>query len=175
MYQLPSVSEQFAAALSALIPFLLAVGLVSAGIWKFIQYLYRWRYDGQIEQLETALRVAKEWNGIQKERQDASDKTVNKLADDLEAVRTKLAAQGAGEAEAVLDLTPLDEGVKTLQLEVKSASEANTAVDEALRRGATVTGSGGLSFSRPSAAIQASPADWGAFRNRMNPLARKRG
>jgi hypothetical protein len=47
MYQLPSLSEQFAAAFSALIPFLLAVGFVGVGVWKFIQYLYRWRYDGQ--------------------------------------------------------------------------------------------------------------------------------
>jgi hypothetical protein len=142
---MPTISDQFAAAFSALIPFTLAVLAVTAMIWRAFQ----WRYDGVIEKLNAMLRLAAEENRIQKERQ-------TDLATDLAAAEKKLdefvKVKGA---EGAPDLKPLKQDLSKLRLAVESASQANTAVDEALRRGATVTGAGSLTFSQPSAAIRA--------------------
>jgi hypothetical protein len=50
---LPTVSEQFAFALSAPLPFAMAVLAVAVVIWGLIRWLYQWRYDGVIEKLGT--------------------------------------------------------------------------------------------------------------------------
>ena len=44
-----SVDQQFAAVFGALVPFLLAVSVVAAGIWTAIAWAYGWRYGGTIE------------------------------------------------------------------------------------------------------------------------------
>jgi len=49
-----SVDQQFAAVFGALVPFLLAVSVVAAGIWTAIAWAYGWRYGGTIEHLEAA-------------------------------------------------------------------------------------------------------------------------
>jgi hypothetical protein len=47
------------------------------------------------------------------------------------------------------DVKPLVQDLSKLTVQLDQLSLANTAVDEALRRGATVTPTGSLTFSRP--------------------------
>jgi hypothetical protein len=120
---LPSLARRF--------PFFLAVIAVGYGIWQVIRWLYQWRYDGVIEQLNAMLRLAAEDNRIQKARQAESDALAKKLTAEIETKR----------AEAAPDFKSVSEDLSKLRLAVESAGRANTAVDETLRRGATLAGS----------------------------------
>jgi hypothetical protein len=70
-----------------------------------------------------------------------SDAVAKKLTEDLAAAEKKLGefVKTKG-AEGAPDLQPLKQDLSKLTLAVESATKANTAVDEALRRGAIATG-----------------------------------
>ncbi len=125
------VSGQFAAALSAPLPFLLAVLAVSLAIWGALRWAFHWRYDGVIEQLNATLRLIAEENRIAKERRADLAATVKELNDEIASLKD------------LKDVQPLIQDLSRLTLAADSQlaqlGKANTAVDDALRRGATFT------------------------------------
>lgn len=128
-----SAADQFAAVLSAPLPFALAVVAVAVLIWKAIQWAYQWRYDGVIEQLNAMLRLAAEENRKEKDKQNELAATVKKLE--------------SQEAKKGADQSPV---FKDLSKQLIELSRANTAVDDALRRGFSVTPAGALYSGFPT-------------------------
>jgi hypothetical protein len=121
-----SVSDQFAAVLSAPLPFGLALLAVSVAMWGGLKWAFHWRYDGVIEQLNATLRLIGEENRIAKE-------TEAKLTAKVKELET---GDFKDRKDVIQDLSRL-----TAQL-----GQANTAVDDAVRRGATLTIGGSPMF-----------------------------
>jgi len=90
-----SVDQQFAAVFGALVPFLLAVSVVAAGIWTAIAWAYGWRYGGTIEHLEAQLRLVAEERRIASNRENALASTVDSLKTTVESLTAELAKSKA--------------------------------------------------------------------------------
>jgi hypothetical protein len=142
---MPSVDQQFAAVFGAPVPFGLAVFVVAIAIWKAIAWAYGWRYGGTIEKLEAMLRLVAEERRTASDRENTLASTVDSLkatADslkaELEKSKIKIEAKVARQLET-----------STIQLATDFARlrEANTGIDEALRRGAAVTTMGSSMFT----------------------------
>jgi len=123
-----NILDQFAAVLSAPLPFLLALLAVSIAILGVLRWAFHWRYDGVIEQLNATLRLIAEENRIVKERRADLAATVKELNDKIAGFKDRK------------DVQPLIQDLSKLTLAADSQlaqlGRANTAVDDALRRGA---------------------------------------
>jgi hypothetical protein len=136
-----SVADQFGAALSAPVPFLLAVVAVGIVIWKVIQWAYGWRYGGTIEKLEAMLRLVAEERRIASDRENALASTVDSLkatVAELENSKPKIEFKTARQLES---------GTAELATNFARLRQANTAIDEALQRAAAVTTMGSSMFT----------------------------
>ena len=131
---MPTASDQFLAVLNAPLPFALALLAVAVVIWGGLRFLYQWRYDGVIEKLNAMLRLAAEENRIQKDRQADTEADLTEVEKKLDELVKAKGAEGGAELQS------LKEDLSKLRLAVESSSSANTAVDDALRRGAALTG-----------------------------------
>jgi hypothetical protein len=142
-----TLADQFAAALSAPIPFLLAVLAVAFAIWGVVRWAYQWRYDGTIERLEAMLRLVAEERRIAKESESGLRVEIEGLNEEVEKLRVQKSEDKA--------LQPIIKEVLRRTLSVDSelarVNEANTAVDNALRRAATGTAAGHASVRGVSA------------------------
>jgi hypothetical protein len=163
---IPTAADQFAAALSAPMPFIFAVFAVGVALFAGLLWAFRWRYDGVIEQLDAMIRLAAEENRIQKERENdlralgAEFRT--KLAE-LEEIETK---QPTSHGKRVVeDLSKLS---LTFDRRLDQLGQSNTATDEALRRGAAVTTGGGLPWQTDWQPSPRSPRNRAAFEPASN-------
>jgi hypothetical protein len=139
---LPTTADQFAAALSAPIPFLFAVGVVAVTIFGGLLWAFRWRYDGVIEKLEAMIRLVAEENRIAKVREDdlrASREELRTKLDELtdEIEKLKDSKSDAKRVRAVVeDISKLS---LTFDQQLSQLGQSNTAIDQALRLGAAAT------------------------------------
>jgi len=133
-----SVDQQFAAVFGAPVPFGLAVFAVAIAIWKAIAWAYGWRYGGTIEKLEAMLRLVAE------ERRTASDRE-NALASTVDSLKAEIAKSKAKIENTVAQ--QLENGAAKLASDFAQFRQANTAIDEALRRGAAVSSMGSSMFT----------------------------
>jgi hypothetical protein len=89
------------------------------------------------------LRLAAEENRIEKDKQSELDATVKKLSGELE----RLKAEKPHDKSLQPTLHDLTELAVRATAELRQLRQANTAVDDALRRGAAVTTMGSSLFS----------------------------
>jgi len=135
---MPSVDRQFAAVFGAPVPFGLAIFAVAIGIWTVIAWAYGWRYGGRIEHLEAMLRLVAEERRIASDRENALASTVDSLKAELEKSKPKIEAQVARQLES---------STAKLATDFAQFRQANTAIDEALRRGAALSSMGSSMFT----------------------------
>lgn len=127
-----SPADQFTAAFNAWIPFSLAVLVVGVAIWQFVRWAYAWRYDGTIEQLNAMLRLAAAENETAKDREQRLRETIDELTTKVR----NLQSGGADTVPLVQDLSRLTLRADTQLTQLRTA---NSAIEEALKRGATIT------------------------------------
>jgi hypothetical protein len=133
-----SVDQQFAAVFGAPVPFGLAVVAVAIAIWKAIAWAYAWRYGGTIEKLEAMLRLVAEERRIASDRESTLATTVDSLKAEIAKSKAKIENTVAQQ---------LENGAAKLASDFAQLRQANTAIDEALRRGTAVSSMGSSMFT----------------------------
>jgi hypothetical protein len=166
---IPTAADQFAAALSAPIPFIFAVVAVAIALFAGLLWAFRWRYDGVIEKLEAVIRLATEENRIAKEREkdlrNSREELSAKLAELTKEIETKETSDTKRVLAVVDDLSKLS---LTFDKQLFQVAQSNTAIDEALRRGAAVTAGGGLPWQTDWQPPSRPPRNRAAFESASN-------
>jgi hypothetical protein len=91
-YTFPNASDQLSAALSAPIPFFVAIFAVAIGIWGIVWKAFDWRYAGIIEQTKSMLELARAENESFKNKYSESEATIKSLQNKIDGL-TKIGAR----------------------------------------------------------------------------------
>lgn len=127
-FALPSVSDQFAAVLSAPLPFFLALAAVLIPTILFIWRAMEWRYGGIIEIWQTRHTQAVGDFEIARRREGELEKTVNELKTEVATLREE--AKDIAKLQPSIDKVAASADVAGRQL--TRLGEANTALAEVL-------------------------------------------
>jgi hypothetical protein len=97
---LPSAADQFSAALSAPIPFFIAMVVVAVALASAIWKAFSWRYDGIIEMTQERVVLAQAEAKSAKEKQTELEKTVKSLKDGIANLAPKSSMMDFGTSDS---------------------------------------------------------------------------
>jgi hypothetical protein len=124
---LPSVADQFAAALSAPLPFVIAVGVAVAVAVGVIWRAFEWRYAGVIEKTSSLWKLAEHDVAAAKKREAELKETVEQLTNELN--------ESKKDAELADKLVKIEKVAAKAATQVQELRDANNAISETVSRG----------------------------------------